>query len=199
VYTGGKGSDRPKSSMNETVFHTLRLSRPVAESNGIRPDIPLAADTLPTALQCIEELDTFFHFVVRYNNRHHLSAPPVIDRTVKREFRLFYDSVAECTGSTLLTEVAQLEMNARRHGMREEAIDALKAFRSEVRRNVIAEFDRSWPLLKHRLELEFASQVIGERERIQVQIRDDAAVRIARSLLTDPAALEAAMLNSSSY
>lgn len=199
VYSGGKGSDRPMSSTTEPVFHTLRLSRPVAESNGIRPDIPVAPDTLPPALRCIEELDTFFHFVVQYNNRHHLSALPVIDHTMQAEFRLFYDSVAQCTGSTLLTEVAQLEINARRHGMREEAIDALTAFRSEVRRNVIAEFDRSWPLLKQRLELEFASQVIGERERIHVTMRDDKAVRIARSLLTDPAALEAAMLNSSSY
>ena len=83
--------------------------------------------------------------------------------------------------------------------MRDAAVDVLAVFRSELRRRVTEEFDRSWPLLKHLLEMEFAAQISGERAQLRVALRDDATLHTARSLLVDHETFEAALQRSVSH
>jgi len=189
----------PENTSDSEIFYSQRLSRPLLQSNGIRPDIHVRNDTLPAALRCIDEQDAIFHFVVQQINRHGHTAVPEISEAVKRSFREFYDSASICSESALAAELNRLEKHAHQYGLPAEAMRSIDEFRGAFRRSVAAEFTRSWDLLHRMLRQEFIYQLSGERAGIQDAIADDDAIRTARTLLTDPEALENVLLESTSH
>lgn len=196
-YRNGK-TVSPDVVIDGDVFHTLRLSRPMLQSNGIRPDILVQPDTLPAALRCIDEQDALFHFVVQQINRSSDGNKPVFGDEMMQSFRVFYDSVSVCSESALASQLSKLEQRAHQYGLPPEAFRSLDDFRSAFRGSVSEEFTRSSSILRRLLQQELTLQTAGERAGIQHGIEGDDAIRRARSLLVDPEALENALIESTS-
>ena len=196
-YRNGK-TVTPDSTAADEVFYSQRLSRPLLQSNGIRPDIVVKPDTLPGSLRCIDEQDALFHFVVQQVNRNSHEEAPAITAEIRRAFHAFYDSVSACSESVLAEQLNTLERRAHQYGLPADAFESIEEFRKALRRSVSGEFTKSWDLLHRMLRKEFAAQLGGERAAIRHAIADDDAIRSARSLLSDPEALENALLESTS-
>ena len=197
-YRNGK-TVSPDSAAADEVFYSQRLSRPLLQSNGIRADIVIKPDTLPGSLRCIDEQDALFHFVVQQINQNSLEKAPTITNEIRRSFHAFYDSVSVCSESALAEQLNRLEQRAHQYGLPDQAFESIAAFREAFRRSVAEEFSHSWDILHRMLRQEFVVQLGGERAAIQHAISDDDAVRAARSLLSDPEALEHALIESASH
>jgi carboxyl-terminal processing protease len=194
VYRNGQASDKD-ADLSLPTFRTLRLDRAVRESNGIIPDVVLAEDSLPPMLRSIHSEFALFHFVALYNNRHKPKAVPLIDGKMKAAFHAFADSLSQLGDDPLLLAARQLEEQARQYGVSKEGMQQLSNFRLQVRSLNSSFYENHWLRIARELELEFAEQLFGERERIRRDLISDPAVKAARALLADPEALESALLD----
>lgn len=195
VYKNGRPSDAEHVE-EETLYRTLRLGRPMRESNGIVPDILLPEDSLPPVLRSLEEEYAAFHFVAHYNNVFRPRSIPDVGVHIRTLFRRFADSLLLTGDDPLLQAGDKLAAQAKIYEIGSETMRHLEAFRGEVHTHRLQRIDALWPRIRKQLLGEFSAQLQGEHARILQELDTDPVVQEAREILGDEEAYEAALLNA---
>ncbi|MBE0645121.1 MAG: hypothetical protein IH600_13640 [Bacteroidetes bacterium] len=193
-YENGQARNVREEATDAPVFHTLRLSRPVHESNGIIPDILLPKDSLSPLLTTLDKHNAIFSFVARYVNIYKPGRVPAIDRRLRNLFMKYADSLAIADGNDLDDALKNLKSEALRQGMQSRGLDRIRALDSEVSALRAAQFDRQWDEIKRLLTEEFVFQLEGETARINTSVEGDQTISRAVKLLEDRKSWEAALL-----
>lgn len=193
AYAGGKQSRLHADEDDGPVFHTLKLSRPVRESNGIVPDLILGKDTLSPLLACLERHDAYFTFVSLFVNQEAPTSVPQIGREIRSSFKRYADSLAGCEGNTLADALRTLRGEAKRQNMDDAGLQHIEDIEAELRRLRSTQFDIEWASIRDRLEEEFTFNLDGDHARLRLQFSKDDAVRRAAALLRDAEAFEATL------
>jgi carboxyl-terminal processing protease len=193
AYAGGKQSRLNADDKDGPVFSTLKLSRPVRESNGIVPDLILEKDSLSPLLSCLERHDAYFTFVSLYVNRQAPKTVPTIGRDLRAAFKHYADSIAGCEGNTLTEALRSLRIEAKRQNMDDIGLRSVEDVDAGIRRLRSTQFDTEWAVIKERLEEEFIFHLDGDHARLRLRFSKDHTVRRAVTLLRDAEAFEAAL------
>ncbi len=198
-YAEGKAKRLSGEEYEAPVFRTLRLSRPMRESNGIVPDVSIRKDSLSPFLACLERQEATFSFVALYINQHNPRRLPDIDRRMREMFKRYADSIAVCEENPLSDALRTLKDEAVSQRLHSQGMGHIRDLETEIGKLHAAQFDRHWGKLRDRLLDEFRFQLLGEHEQLRSSIADDTAVAKAVSLLKDSDGWEAALLGSRTH
>jgi carboxyl-terminal processing protease len=192
-YENGKARNLSDGDREAPVFRTLRLSRPVRESNGIVPDIIIRTDSLSPLLACLGRHDAVFSFVALYANQYHPLRPPDVNARIKGMFKRYVDSLAACEGGALNDALRTLKDEASRQRMPGRGMGYIRDLETEIRKLHASQFDRQWEEIRGRLRDEFRLQLLGVHESMRASIAVDESVAKAVSLLKNGNDWEAAL------
>jgi carboxyl-terminal processing protease len=183
AYTDGRAR-RVSDDEIGPVFRTLRLDRPVRESNGIIPDITITTDSLSGVLASLERHDAYFSFVSLYVNRKSPLSVPAIDNALRAEFMRYADSLAVSNGDALTDALSSLRNEAQKQNMDDSGMRHIDEVAANVRRLNAAQFDAQWDVIRARLLEEFTFQIEGDRARMRLSMESDKIVKRAVQLLS---------------
>jgi carboxyl-terminal processing protease len=198
-YENGKAERVVGDSKDAPIFHTLRLSRPVRESNGIVPDVFSDKDSISPLLAYLLKHDAFFTFVALHVNQYNLQSVPEIGRRMRSSFKRYSDSLSSSEGNSFTDALSALRMEAGRQGMNAKGYQRIRQFETEVGKLYSAQFDLQWDDIRERLSDEFTFQLLGESARIRGSVAKDRTIKQAMTLLEKEGAWEAALLSGHSY
>jgi carboxyl-terminal processing protease len=185
-----------KQDVEERIFRTLRLSRPVRASNGIVPDIILDQDSLPPFLSYIRRQNAVFDFVVWYRNAHQAASVPSMDKHLRDLFRAHLDTLAYTEGYPLGAALQALGKEADRAGADDEMLARIAAIRADIDRHTDREFSLHWDRIRSMLEEEFIFQLYSDRMLTAHRLSKDDVIRKAIDVLQNQSSWEAALQHS---
>ncbi|MCF0196421.1 MAG: S41 family peptidase [Bacteroidaceae bacterium] len=170
------------------VFHT-RGGREVRDGGGIKPDIVVQQDSLPTLVYDLVASDEMFDYATRYVCQHDTIAPAGQFKLTDEEYADFVEYIASSgfTYNRRSDEVLEiLREVAQREGYLERAqaeFDALKAKFSNDLRGDLMHF-------QHQIDRFVADEIVRryyyQRGGVQQQLVDDPFVTKALEVLASP-------------
>ena len=169
------------------VFHTA-AGREVRDGGGIKPDVEVMPDSLPSMVYMVADTEPFFDFVTHYC-RTHESIPPVGQIQLSDEdYQAFVDSMAE--GGFEAQQPAQSLLSllrdvVRREGYLEVAQDELDALEQKLKVDVRADLLRFRKDVEPYLLDELACRYYFRRGCIQQQLIGDPCVERALQVLSN--------------
>lgn len=170
------------------VFHTAS-GREVRDGGGIKPDIEVKPDSLPTLIYDLTASDAFFDFATQYTNKHQSIAPAGQFRLTDEDYDQFVNYVKEFgfTYNRRTEEVLKLLQDvAKREGYMDTAREEIEALKAKLSNDI------STDLLRFRKEIEpyicdeIAQRYYGVRGGVQQQLVNDPCLDKALELLTSP-------------
>lgn len=174
------------------VFYT-RGGRAVRDGGGIKPDVVVEPDSMPSFVFDVVAGDEMFDWVTGYMNRHPKVAPAGEFHLSDADYEDFADYIQESgfTANRRTHEVlGVLKSAARLEGYYEDSraeFDALEAkLKSDMRTGVMKMKDKIVPFL----ETEIVSRAHGEGGAVRQQLGADAVCRRAVQLLADPVKMQ---------
>ncbi|MBO7067696.1 MAG: S41 family peptidase [Bacteroidaceae bacterium] len=169
------------------VFHTAG-GREVRDGGGIKPDIEVMPDSLPTLIYDLVGSDEFFDWATDYCSRHDQIAPAGEVKLSDEEYNQFvqYITASGFKYNRRSEEVLKVLRDvAKREGYLEQAEPELEALKAKFSPNI------STDLLRFRKEIEpcitdeLVHRYYFQRGEVRQQLVDDPCIHRVRSLFAD--------------
>jgi len=184
---------------SNAIFNTLHLTRQVRESVGIMPDRLMTEDSLSTFLRCLMANHAIFRFASDPDNLSGDGEPPMIDKRMQHSFANWIEKDQQCVEGELRTHYNTLLEKAAEYSLDKRAMSKLRSLEQDMRLNPAQEVQRHWEWIKRELELEFALQHFGERERLRAAIPYDEQLQTALDIIHDEHRYQATLESGPSY
>ena len=170
------------------VFHTAG-GREVRDGGGIKPDVEVRPDSLPTLIYDLVGSEAFFDYATRYAQAHATIAPPGEFRLGDADFADFVDFI-KGTGFTYnrrSDDVLKLLKDvARREGYWDEARDAFEALEAKFSNDLSADLYRFRDKIEPYVCDEIVHRYYYQRGGAQQQLTNDPCMDRALELLSNP-------------
>ena len=173
------------------VFHT-RAGREVRDGGGIKPDMEIAADTLPNIaiyLDRIDSTEVMLDYVIDYIAAHPTIAPASEFHLTDAEFDDFKQRVQK-SGFTYdpmsgkkLEELVKL---ARFEGYYDDASAEFEALKTKLKHDVARDLERNKDIIRQMLEQDIISAYYYQAGAVEAALNDDKQLKEAERLLNDP-------------
>ena len=169
------------------VFHTAG-GREVRDGGGIKPDVEVKPDSLPTLIYDLVASDEFFDWATDYCNRHEQIAPAGEVRFTDEEYSQFVQFIADAGFKynrrteevlTLLRDVA------RREGYLEQAEQEFEALKAKLSTNLTTDLQRFRKEIENYMADELAHRYYYERGGAKQQLTADPCMERVRTLFAE--------------
>lgn len=170
------------------VFHTAN-GREVRDGGGIKPDIEVKPDSLPTLIYDLTASDAFFDFATQYTNKHQSIAPAGQFRLTDEDYDQFVNYVKEFgfTYNRRTEEVLKLLQDvAKREGYMDTAREEIEALKAKLSNDISTDLQRFRKEIEPYICDEIAQRYYGVRGGVQQQLVNDPCLDKALELLTSP-------------
>lgn len=170
------------------VFHTAN-GREVRDGGGIKPDIEVKPDSLPTLIYDLTASDAFFDFATQYTNKHQSIAPAGQFRLTDGDYDQFVNYVKESgfTYNRRTEEVLKLLQDvAKREGYMDTAREEIEALKAKLSNDISTDLQRFRKEIEPYICDEIAQRYYGVRGGVQQQLVNDPCLDKALELLTSP-------------
>ena len=176
------------------VFKTAG-GREVRDGGGIKPDVVVVPDSLPTIVYDIVNSDVALDYVNRYAREHASIAPAGKFSLSDEDYKDFVEMVASSDFTyTRRTEemMKLLERAARFEGCYEEAKPEFEALSRKMKGDVAADLqrDKNKAEIKQLLERDIVARYYFDSGAIQQQLNGDKDLEAALEILADKARYE---------
>ena len=172
------------------VFHT-QGGREVRDGGGIKPDVEVLPDSLPTLLYDLSASDEFFDYATDYVCRHPV---PQVDtdslvHLSDQEWATFVDYISQ-SGFTYNRRsdnlVRMMRDMMRREGYLDMVSAELDALQAKLKTDLKTDLEKFRPLLEPIVCEELACRYFYQRGAVRQQLSQDKCVEKAVGLLVDP-------------
>lgn len=171
------------------VFHT-QGGREVRDGGGIKPDVEVIPDSLPTLVYDLVASDEFFDYVTDYVSRHAAVEPegdPKIHIT-DEEYTIFVDYICQ-SGFTYNRRsdnlVEMMRKMMRREGYLDKVAADLDALQAKLKTDLRTDLEKFRQLLEPYICEEIASRYFLQKGAVRQQLTNDKCVDKALELLAD--------------
>lgn len=189
-HSGGGYRERIPDSLTH-VFRT-RGGREVRDGGGIKPDIEIAADTLPNIAVYLDKIDStevMLEYVTDYVAAHPTIAPAAEFHLTDADFDEFKERVRK-SGFTYdpmsekkLDELVKL---ARFEGYYDDAREEFEALKAKLKHDVARDLERNKDVIRQMLEQDIISTYYYQAGAIEAGLADDKQLMEAERLLSNP-------------
>ncbi len=167
------------------VFHTAG-GREVRDGGGVKPDVEVKADSLPTLVYDLVQSDEFFDFATRYTRSHKQIDKPDKFALTDDEYAEFVEYIKGSgfrydrrTGEVLKL----LRKVAEREGCLENAKPELEALEAKMEIDLSADLNRFRSQIVPYLEMEIVQRYYYQSGMVEQQLRTDPCVARALEVL----------------
>lgn len=171
-----------------TKAFKTEAGREVRDGGGIKPDIVMTPDSLPTLVYDIAASDVLLEYVGNFVAKHPTIAPPGEFSLSDEDYADFVKLVSE-SGFTYKRRTEEimklLEKAARFEGCYDEAKSDFEALAKKMAGNVAVDLERSKSDIKLLIENDIVSRYYYRQGAIKQQLRDDKDLKAALEILSD--------------
>ena len=171
-----------------TKAFKTEAGREVRDGGGIKPDIVMTPDSLPTLVYDIAASDVLLEFVGNFVAKHPTIAPAGEFSLSDEDYADFVKLVSE-SGFTYKRRTEEimklLEKAARFEGCYDEAKSDFEALAKKMAGNVAVDLERSKSDIKLLIENDIVSRYYYRKGAIKQQLRDDKDMKAALEILSD--------------
>lgn len=170
------------------VFHTAG-GREVRDGGGIKPDVEVLPDSLPTIIYDLMTSDQLFDYATRYMTAHPSIAPAGKFCLSDEEYNAFAEEIAASgfTYNRRSDDVLKLLKSiAQREGYMETAKNEFEALEAKFSNNVKADLMRSKDKIMKYVCNEIVLRYYYQKGSIQQMLTDDPCMERALDLLSKP-------------
>ena len=182
------GSARSLPDSLTKVFHTLG-GREVRDGGGIKPDVEVKPDSLPTIVYDLVASDEFFDWCTDFVAHHPDIAPAGSIRLTDEEYGAFVDSI-KASGFSYnrrSDEVLRLLRDvARKEGYLEGAEAEFDALQAKFTTDITHDLSRSRKDIEPYITDELAVRYYGQRGAVEQQLMDDPCLERSLGILASP-------------
>ena len=169
------------------LFHTAG-GREVRDGGGIKPDVEVKPDSLPTMISELLNSDEFFHYATHFCRQHPTVAPAGKLSLSDEDYAAFADSIAASgfeAGKPAKELLKVLRDVIRREGYQEAAQAELDALESKLTYDVRSDLLRFRKEVEPYLLDEIAHRYYYQKGGVQQQLVDDPCIERALQVLSD--------------
>lgn len=171
-----------------TKAFKTEAGREVRDGGGIKPDIVMTPDSLPTLVYDIAASDVLLEYVGNFVAKHPTIAPAGEFSLSDEDYADFVKLVSE-SGFTYKRRTEEimklLEKAARFEGCYDEAKSDFEALVKKMAGNVAVDLERSKSDIKLLIENDIVSRYYYRKGAIKQQLRDDKDLKAALEILSD--------------
>lgn len=171
-----------------TKAFKTEAGREVRDGGGIKPDIVMTPDSLPTLVYDIAASDVLLEYVGNFVAKHPTIAPAGEFSLSDENYADFVRLVSE-SGFTYKRRTEEimklLEKAARFEGCYDEAKSDFEALAKKMAGNVAVDLERSKSDIKLLIENDIVSRYYYRKGAIKQQLRDDKDLKAALEILSD--------------
>ncbi len=171
-----------------TKAFKTEAGREVRDGGGIKPDIVMTPDSLPTLVYDIAASDVLLEYVGNFVAKHPTIAPAGEFSLSDEDYADFVKLVSE-SGFTYKRRTEEimklLEKAARFEGCYDEAKSDFEALAKKMAGNVAGDLERSKSDIKLLIENDIVSRYYYRKGAIKQQLRDDKDLKAALEILSD--------------
>lgn len=171
-----------------TKAFKTEAGREVRDGGGIKPDIVMSPDSLPTLVYDIAASDVLLEYVGNFVAKHPTIAPAGEFSLSDEDYADFVKLVSE-SGFTYKRRTEEimklLEKAARFEGCYDEAKSDFEALAKKMAGNVAVDLERSKSDIKLLIENDIVSRYYYRKGAIKQQLRDDKDLKAALEILSD--------------
>ena len=171
-----------------TKAFKTEAGREVRDGGGIKPDIVMTPDSLPTLVYDIAASDVLLEYVGNFVAKHPTIAPAGEFSLSDEDYADFVKLVSE-SGFTYKRRTEEimklLERAARFEGCYDEAKSDFEALAKKMAGNVAVDLERSKSDIKLLIENDIVSRYYYRKGAIKQQLRDDKDLKAALEILSD--------------
>ena len=171
-----------------TKAFKTEAGREVRDGGGIKPDIVMTPDSLPTLVYDIAASDVLLEYVGNFVAKHPTIAPAGEFSLSDEDYADFVKLVSE-SGFTYKRRTEEimklLERAARFEGCYDEAKSDFEALAKKMVGNVAVDLERSKSDIKLLIENDIVSRYYYRKGAIKQQLRDDKDLKAALEILSD--------------
>lgn len=171
-----------------TKAFKTEAGREVRDGGGIKPDIVMTPDSLPTLVYDIAASDVLLEYVGNFVAKHPTIAPAGEFSLSDEDYADFVKLVSE-SGFTYKRRTEEimklLEKAARFEGCYDEAKSDFEALAKKMAGNVAVDLERSKSDIKLLIENDIVSRYYYRQGAIKQQLRDDKDLKAALEILSD--------------
>ena len=171
-----------------TKAFKTEAGREVRDGGGIKPDIVMTPDSLPTLVYDIAASDVLLEYVGNFVAKHPTIAPAGEFSLSDEDYADFVKLVSE-SGFTYKRRTEEimklLERAARFEGCYDEAKSDFEALTKKMAGNVAVDLERSKSDIKLLIENDIVSRYYYRKGAIKQQLRDDKDLKAALEILSD--------------
>ncbi len=181
----GSAGTVPDSLTN--LFHTAG-GREVRDGGGIKPDVEVKPDSLPTMISELLNSDEFFDYATHFCRQHPTVAPAGKLSLSDEDYAAFADSIAASgfeAGKPAKELLKVLRDVIRREGYQEAAQAELDALESKLTYDVRSDLLRFRKEVEPYLLDEIAHRYYYQKGGVQQQLVDDPCIERALQVLSD--------------
>lgn len=169
------------------VFHTAG-GREVRDGGGIKPDIEVRPDSLPTMIYDLVASDEFFDWCTRYANEHEAVAEAGKITLTDQEYNNFAEYIRESgfKYNRRSDEILKILHDiAKREGYLETAQEEFDALKAKLTTDIASDLLRFRKHIEPYLADELATRYYYQRGAVQQQLTDDPCLSKALETLSD--------------
>jgi len=170
------------------VFHTAG-GRVVRDGGGIKPDVEVSPDSLPSLVYDLVASDEFFDWCTKYVGEHESVAPPGEIKVTDDEYSDFvqYMQKSGFKYNRRSSEVLDLLRNvARREGYLQGAEAEFAALESKFKMDIVSDMTRFRKEIEPFLEDEIATRYYYQKGAVKQQLTGDPCLEKALQILASP-------------
>lgn len=176
---------RVADSSSTMATHETTHGRTVRDSDGLRPDVRVAADSASALEEALKRNAAFFYYANHYAaSRDSLPSDFTVTDAIYGDFRAWLKD--EDLRYPTDAEHALNKLRERFAGNYEDVKEEVAVLRSAVRTEKEEAFREHAPALKRHLEQEILSRFVNESQRIAALLPQDRQVTAAVDLLHEP-------------
>ena len=184
--------DGSAGTVPDSLTHVFKTAggREVRDGGGIKPDVVMLPDSLPTIVYDVAVSDVALDYVNRFANEHPSIAPAGEFSLSDKDYAEFVKMVQESdfTYKKRTEDVMKLlERMARFENCYDEAKEEFEALAQKMQGDVVTDLERpkNKQEIKKLLENDIVSRYYFRRGVIQQQLRDDKDLKKALEILAD--------------
>ena len=169
------------------MFHTAG-GREVRDGGGIKPDVEVRPDSLPTLIYDLVASDEFFDWATDYCGRHGQIAPAGEIRLTDEEYSQFVQYITESgfTYNRRTEEVLKLLRDvARREGYLEQSEQEFEALKAKLSPNLATDLMRFRKHTEEYIVDELAHRYYYQWGAARQQLTDDPCIGRVKALFSD--------------
>ena len=185
-----RNADGTAGTVPDSLTHLFRTraGRPVRDGGGIKPDVEVKMDSLPTLIYDLVASEEFFNYVTEYAAHHPSIAPAGEMSLTDEEYNEFVDSIAASgfTYNRRTGEVLKLLQEVAKHeGYLQRAQAEFDALKEKLHGDLRADLLHFREKIKPYLEDDIVHRYYYQRGGVQQQLVNDPYLNSAIEVLTN--------------